>query len=476
MQGMKRVLKACRTLAMATAVSGFASCMEAGLNQNEREAGDGDDGVDVGFGEIAIDPTGSYLLSANAQGRLLYAAIAEGNGHVLGSLKNVYRVVFGHDQKSLFLTSLNDDAGDQGKIVRYDLETEKIAWSRDSKIFSYFEDGRGSRPWLDVTRDDRLLIVTRGTSVDVFDAASGKKVFSTGSFERRILDVDLTPDQKRLIVTLEHEFSGELPSTSLETYEIETWVHVSIKVPNCSSELVLSKDGRSAFLAPSSCQRDPVSVIDLQENEWVRNLPGFGPVALSPSGELAVAFIDMDNLDESLFLEGDEVPKGDDEYHLMLIDTRTLRFQTVPLGDQLPRYAISPDGKMLLVDGPDLWTDGRIRILDVATKKLAAVKGPGVQLGNFVMKSDSSEAFLLDEGLYRLSLDERTVQGEPIDFTPWAINLTPDDATLVLREDARKLRLYSTADGEIVRTIDLGAFADVEIDVDVDVDIDIGSD
>jgi hypothetical protein len=45
---------------------------------------------------------------------------------------------------------------------------------------------------------------------------------------------------------------------------------------------------------------------------------------------------------------------------------------------------------------------------------------------------------------------------EPIDFTPSDLNLTPDDKTLVLREDDQTLRLYDTAQSRLMRTVFLG--------------------
>ena len=41
----------------------LSHCTEGGLNLNEQRPGDGDMGVQVGFGEIAVDPTGKFLLS-----------------------------------------------------------------------------------------------------------------------------------------------------------------------------------------------------------------------------------------------------------------------------------------------------------------------------------------------------------------------------------------------------------------------------
>ena len=94
---------------------------------------------------------------------------------------------------------------------------------------------------------------------------------------------------------------------------------------------------------PTSCQKDPVSVIDLDSGASSA-LPGFGPVALAPDGSLAVAFIDASNIDESLFDDHNQIPSDDVQYHLMLIDTETLRFDVIATGDALPRYAITADG------------------------------------------------------------------------------------------------------------------------------------
>src|SRR5688572_19409980 len=77
------------------AVITLAHCVDGGLNENEREAGDGDEGVNVAFGEIAIDPTGSYLL-ANRDEELLYAQLASGQMEALPGLSEVARVAFGH--------------------------------------------------------------------------------------------------------------------------------------------------------------------------------------------------------------------------------------------------------------------------------------------------------------------------------------------------------------------------------------------
>ena len=70
-----------------------------------------------------------------------------------------------------------------------------------------------------------------------------------------------------------------------------------IEVPNCSDDIIVPQHGEKALLAPTTCvgemAYDPISVIDLTAGAetFVRNLPGFGPVALGPDGTMAVGFL-----------------------------------------------------------------------------------------------------------------------------------------------------------------------------------------
>jgi hypothetical protein len=185
-------------------------------------------------------------------------------------------------------------------------------------------------------------------------------------------------------------------------------------------------------------------------------LPGFGPVALAPSGALAVGFLDRDNVDEALFDDKSQIPaRGSDQYHLMLIDTQTLKFELIALGDTLPRYAMSPDGTLLLVDADSFWEDGRVRVLDVKTKSLGAVEGDDVRLENYVITRDSRRVFLLDQGLFQIDLEKRSVAAKRLDFMPDNLNITPDDGMLVLRQDSNTLWLYDVEGGQLLRSLEL---------------------
>jgi len=68
------------------------------------------------------------------------------------------------------------------------------------------------------------------------------------------------------------------------------------------------------------------------------------------------------------------------------------------------------------------------------------------------MTRDSSQAFLLDRGLFRISLVERRAFAEPITFSPTRINITPDDRQLVLRESDDMLWLYDIESSQLTQS------------------------
>jgi DNA-binding beta-propeller fold protein YncE len=309
-------------------------------------------------------------------------------------------------------------------------------------------------PLIEVTDDNQHVVVTSPRSVEIVRAKDGGVVRSE-TFSKLIVDVDVAPSLGYVIVTLDHKWGDDDPETKIVKVPMgPTGETTTIKANNCSSELAVAPDGQYAFLAPTSCAKDPVSVIDLENDRFVKNLPGFGPVALAPGGEMMVAFIDTDAVDESLFDDKSQIPSGSDQYHLMLIDTATLEFDTIPVGDTIPRYAMTRDGRMVLVDSPTWFDDGRIRVLDIAEMQLTAVEGPDVRLENWVLSQDSTRLFLLDGGLFDLDVPGATVEGVSLDFQPTNLNLTADDGLLLLREDHNKVWVYDTAAGELVRAID----------------------
>lgn len=492
----RRIFGCCGVL-MAIAAMPLAHCLDdAGWNDNERSPGNGEDGVPLWGGEIAIDPTGRYLLTSH-EGKLIYGDLNDGATHALPKLTGATRVVFDHAGKSVFASRIAIDPdenlelrggillaypnGEGARLVRYDLEKNKEAWSRpvDVQVTRDRDYQREDYPFLAVTGDDQHIVVAESHRVDVIAADSGKSITSTGILPQRVADIDITPDQKRLVITLAHQWVD--PEHALTRILIGDLTHFEaheVEVPNCTSELAIAPDGKRAFLAPPECipdedefddddaaderlrrrrkNHDPVSVIDLENEMFVRNLPGFGPVALAQGGTLAVAFMDREALDERLFDDPEQIPRDGARYRLMLIDTQTLAFETLELGDEIPRYALAPDGQLLLVDSPSYWRDGRIRVLDTASRTLKQLIGPGLTLDNYVMTRDSKQAFVLSGGLYRISLAQRRAIAEPLEFSPINLNITPDDQRLVLREDEETLWVYDVQTSQLQFSLDVG--------------------
>jgi DNA-binding beta-propeller fold protein YncE len=455
--------------------------IDGGLNENQRAPGNGDVGIDLSFGEIAIDPSGSYLLT-KGEGGIHRADLHTAEVTHVAPLDNAIRVAFSPDGRTVYAATWDGD------VVRYDLGSSKVAWKRPvfAEQWVRFGDGFGEKafPWIDVTPDGLHVVVTSADGVEVLDA-SGEQVLREKPVAT-VVDVDVH-QEGTLIITTEHTWTDRVPEAPVLIVSVDGKLRSEVKVPNCADELIVTRNGKYALMGPTTCvppesseAHDPVSVIDLETGTFVRNLPGFGPVALSPQGDLAVAFVDADNLDRTLFEKGQPIPTSEEtRYHLMFIDTRDLSFETMPLGDDLPRYTLTPDGKLLLVDSTFFSDTGRLRVIDPITRSAELVNGPDVRLDNYVVTQDSTRIFMLDRGLYELTLQERLVSSIAIPFSPRALNITPDDSRLLLREDDSTLWVFDTAAREMSTAIHFenGVEAEGEYDAEskIEVDVDVGS-
>jgi hypothetical protein len=208
--------------------------------------------------------------------------------------------------------------------------------------------------------------------------------------------------------------------------------------------------------------------------EFIKNLPGFGPVSLLADGR-AVAYLDTKRMDPSMFDDKAQVPGPTaDQYHLMMIEPMSMKFDLHPIGGQLPRFAPSKDGKSLLVDasvtvvrneasasitfdpmsgkltaevkGAFGDTSGSLfGVFDLASKTYVPFSGPGAALDRFVQLGDGSRVFTLEDNgrggnLYAIDVGERT--SVDLGRSLRDIGILPDGRTLILR-----IRLEPTADG-----------------------------
>ena len=469
---------------------------EGGANANEQVAGNNDRGgadlstvVDAWDGdqtllrEAAVDPEGTYFLSSY-RGQLVhwrldsaaFEATCLAAGGMLGSeLEHAVRVVpgvdspsrvgFGAASRRFYVTSSTS------ALVRaYDPDTLQVLWSTSVDVV-----GDGGR--LYVGSDDRTLVVAGPETAVVLDAASGVPMFDW--MRGTLVDVDYAPDGGRVLLTLQETWEWGVPSTRVVVLDVRRGDTSTIEVPNCAANLVVAPGGRRAFLAPTRCgfdttqieidQRpsaidapwayDPVSVIDLEAGTLLRNLPGFGPVALTEDGSLGLAFVNTDHLAEELFDDPAQIPSAAQAtYHAMIFDARTLFFDTVPIGDVLPRYALLPDGRVALLDGDrtttctqdgveylcgnDAW-DNRTRVLDLASRRVDELEGPLVSLNQYAVTADAQRVFLLqNQDLYSISLARLTVSRVRTDYRVQTLNLTPDGARLLLLDTDGVLHVF----------------------------------
>ncbi|MBI3183358.1 MAG: hypothetical protein HYZ28_14570 [Myxococcales bacterium] len=446
-----------------------AGCLGAGANWNQKGPGSGASGVPLSLGEIAVSPDGAYVVS-ELDGQLVVGDPLTCETKALG-IRSPGRLAFAAAGERFFVTSTASE-----ELFAVDRGTG-IVWRRPVQV-DWQVDRGGNKvptPRLLATPDGSALVLVHRRSVEVVSPSDGKTL-QVHAGAREIHDADLLPHSGEIVLTYVHQWAGDAPVTMIEVLPWQGGESRQFEVPNCASDLVvmphrpaartrlaalwprevprtpLASDQvapevppRLAFLAPSSCRKDPVSVIDLEHGTFLRNLPGFGPVTVAQDGSTVIAFMDSSALEEGLFREGDaRPPEGSGRYHLMFIHPATLRWQLVEVGAELPRYALTPDGTVLLVDS----VNGHTRVLDVEARAFRRLSGWIVQLGEYALSRDSKTAWVIsDSSLYRIDIPKAQVELWPLPQAVTTLNILPDDRTLLLRggEPRRDVHVFETA-------------------------------
>jgi len=407
------------------------SVADGGANLNEKSSGSGDDGVQLSAGEIAVHNGGTYIFwtqnSLFMQGNLQTSTTK-----VISEIPTPHRVIFSEASSNLYATNETSF-----ELIAFDFVMGEILWKHDLVDHEIF-------PRMKISTDDAYVILTYGTTFEVLDSTGGRVIIKE-QYSNEIVDFDLT-DENNLFITFEHGWVDGKAWTTIEEFDLSTKEHFNYSIPNCADELLISLDRKRAYLAPTTCiepvsnePKDPVSVIDLVKREWERNLPGFGPVAINKNRNSIIAFMDADNLDRNLFLKNDPLPNTDDgRFFIMLIEPNTLEFTIIPIGDVLPRYFITPNGKVLLLDEAWLFKAGLVRILDLDSYSFRHLRGPAIQFNNFVITNNSDRLFAIYNpqtfaNLYELSIPTARLGRVPLNFQPTGLNLTTDDKLLLLR-------------------------------------------
>ena len=455
-------------------LGGGGGSEEGGANANDRSAG-GNDGELLETGAMSISPSGAYVIAQ----RNTSTVIVDVKGSSYRELDfQGERFVFSRTREVAYVL-----LADRQGVIAMDLASGAELW-RSVPAFTSTAGAFLAR----VTADDRTIVIADYDRVFFLDAKTGdvRTVATVGVLP---MDLEIMADDKHALVVASTTWDDAGPHTPVSLVDLEKQTATSIDIPNCAAPISILPDGARALVSPTFCTRDqktapagwrnpdPVSVIDIDTAagtlKFVKNLPGFGPTALLGDGR-AVAYLDMKRIDESMFDDKAQIPAaGSPQFHLMLIQPKTLKFELVPIGDKLPRFAPSKDGKSLLVDatvsvvrseasasvtldanglkaevksasfGDD--SGSLFGAFDLTGKKYVPFTGPAASLDRFVQLGDGSQVFTLRNNgrggdLFSIDLAAKTTFD--LGKSLRDVGVLPDGRTLVFR-----IRIEGTADG-----------------------------
>ncbi|MGC4089355.1 MAG: hypothetical protein QM756_16000 [Polyangiaceae bacterium] len=439
--------------------------VEGGNNSNDRTGG-GEQGEALLTGAMTVAEDGNWAVMQRNQTSVLLDV-----GHMTARemTAQVTRFVFANQgQHGIALLA-------DGSLVDYDLKTLSERWRTRLQL-----QGGAAVSLMRLDDADRHLLLGDASGVLVLDAKTGE-LRQRVELRSEARELSFVPGAERALIVGSTRFVEHQPATEVSELDLVSLGLVSIDVPNCSAPIEVLPDASRALLSPTFCEEgvastaqqtwtnpDPVSVIDLSSDgpRFVKNLPGFGPVALEPSGALAVAYLDVKRMDPSMFSDPAQVPSpSGPRYHVMRIDPKTLGFQLFPVGEVLPRFALGRDGRTLLVDATvqqfrgsatakaSIDSSGHLSAsfsvfgkvdslfgtLDLDTGSYAPFAGTPAALDRFVQMGDAKRVFSLKlraDGtggdLYRIDLDQNSVVS--LGSSLRDVGLLADGATLLLRE------------------------------------------
>lgn len=459
------------TTMMATGCGPAApTVQEGGANANDRTFG-GEPGEQLLTGVMEVTPSGRFAVLQRNTVTVILDVEAESYVELPQQLARI-------------ALSKTRDVGyalaNDGALAALDLATGDELWRADATFADV--------SWLRVTDDDGALVVADGATLTILETADGS-LRGTAELPSTVSFGELLPKSARAMVVGHTTWNGPSPSTPVVLVDLATAAQSSVSVPNCEAPPAVLPDESRALLSPTYCEfdrasnpddawtnPDPVSVIDVGETglSFVKNLPGFGPVALSHDGARAVAYLDTKRVDPSMFADKSQIPAPDGrEYHILVIDPKTLAFTVTPIGDALPRFAMSRDGKGLLVDASikvvhraQAHADANLSVsakgisgeisasaaifddaspfgwFDLETRAFTGFRGPQAGLDRFVQLADDKTVVTLQkraDGLggipFTIDLETKTtaVLGGDYGTGVRDIGLLPDGATIVLR-------------------------------------------
>jgi len=435
--------------ALLLALSMLAACLPnpGGANRGARAPGSGHGGVEIDRRELAVSPDGGRVVYRVGD-RVRALDLASGEAREIQAPQPLGLLAFEPGRRGFYLKS-------RARKVEHE---PPAAPTYEEQVAAF--DGDGPAPRWSVTLPrygGGLTPLASGVALwgtdgmELLDSSSGARRWAVAP-EGVPVDVDEVGGSLLLTEAPVEDGKPNPGHTVLRLIDAANGqVTCRLSVNNCTDEVAVTKDGHRAFLAPTFCGDDPVSVIDLRRCVVDRTLPGFGPVALAAGGRWAVAFADREARADAALLPA-SIKGSKRRYHLLRIDPASLAYEGIELGDWLPRYATVGAGSSLLVDtgrSPPV----QLRMVDLEQRSVAVVPGPAVPLSAYAVPPDGGRVFVLLNGLYTLRPARPQLDSVPLPFLPVALNLTPDGQTLLLRDDEDRVYLMDAATLEIKRTV-----------------------
>lgn len=450
---------------------------QGGSNANDRSNG-GEQGEALLTGAMVISPDGKYALAQRNQTSVLIDLQAKTANELPWQAE---RFVFAKNGGVAF--AILPNAGD---VIAFDLASRKEKW----RVTPAFVTSAGAS-LARASDDGKHLLLGDYDRVLVLDAENGavRNALHIGSIPT---DLAFVPGSAHALVVGTTRWADHKPLTDVVDVDLANLATKPIQVPNCNAPIEVLPDASRAFLSPTFCEEgvastgqqkwtnpDPVSVIDLPADgpHFLKNLPGFGPVAVTPGGAKVVAYLDMQRIDRTMFDDQAQIPSDSGpRYHIMTIDPKTLAFQLSPIGNVLPRFALTKDGKSLLVDATVQQfrgeatvkatidssgkisasiqvfgkTDSLFGTFDLSTNAYTAFAGQPASLDRFVQMGDNKRVFtlkMLADGsggsLYRIDIGGGAAVS--LNKSLRDIGLLADESTLLLRERLPAVQVQTSA-------------------------------
>jgi len=399
--------------------------------------------------------------------------LPSGAPHVMPQYQDVERVNFSPDGTTAYLL----EAG--GKSVsRLDLTTY-------AESASYALPGAFSV--LDVTPDGQFLILSNlpragltekqiaaddesCEAPDVWGVPEGANLCKAAvvnvesglvrevDLPNRLRDIDYDPLTSDVLLSYSKKAKGDPHPKSFMLFfqpATATW-SCKLQFENCSDEVIVSPEALLALQGPTHCafpakfdpkkpleqqfeemqqeisaevqvNYDPISVVDLEKREFVANLPGYGPVALSPDGMTAVGFTLRQPMKDQWDYEQKEL------VGLIFVDLDTLTWSVLDYGNEIPSYTYSPDGQYLYVYSDSPLTEGHIQRIDLGSLEKTELTGPTIDLDAFAWLPSGHEMYVLsDHGLYFISGSTAAIKKVEVPVTPDLIAIRPQEDLIVV--------------------------------------------